>query len=128
MSRLQQLRLHNNELTGSIPAELSRLGSLRQLWVSNNLLSGSIPAALGNMSSLQQLNLHTNNLSGDIPSQLGNLSSLTRLRIGGHITDDGVRVRGNIELSGCVPAALRSATDDDDLALAGSKRDFDICP
>ena len=127
MSRLQQLRLHNNQLTGSIPDELSRLSSLRQLWVSNNRLSGSIPAVLGNMSSLQQLNLHTNNLSGDIPSQLGNLSSLTRLRIGGHITDDGVRVRGNIELSGCVPAALRSATDDDDLALAGASG-ISICP
>ena len=71
------------------------------------------------MGSLQQLNLHTNNLSGVIPSQLGNL---TRLRIGGV---DGNR--GNIGLFGCVPAALRNATDADDLALAGANG-MSICP
>ena len=80
------------------------------------------PAALGNLGSLQQLNLHTNNLSGVIPSQLGNLSNLTRLRIGGV---DGNR--GNIGLFGCVPAALRNATDADDLALAGANG-ISICP
>ena len=80
------------------------------------------PAALGNLGSLQQLNLHTNNLSGVIPSQLGNLSNLTRLRIGGV---DGTR--GNIGLFGCVPAALRNATDADDLALAGANG-ISICP
>ena len=122
LSNLQHLRLHNNQLSGSIPAALGDMSSLRQLWVSNNQLSGSIPAVLGNLSSLQQLNLHTNNLSGVIPSQLGNLSNLTRLRIGGV---DGNR--GNIGLFGCVPAALRNATDADDLALAGANG-ISICP
>ena len=83
--------------------------------MSNNRLTGSIPAELGDLSSLQQLNLHTNQLSGDIPSALGNLANLTRLRIGGV---DGNR--GNTGLTGCVPSALRDATDPDDLALAGS--------
>ena len=82
---------------------------------------------LGNLSSLQQLNLHTNQLSGVIPSQLGNLSNLTRLRIGGHITDDGCPGARQHGLSGCVPAALRSATDADDLALAGASG-ISICP
>ena len=122
LSNLQHLRLHNNQLSGSIPAALGDMSSLRQLWVSNNHLSGSIPAALGNLSSLQQLNLHTNQLSGDIPSALGRLSNLTRLRIGGV---DGNR--GNIGLFGCVPAALRNATDADDLALAGANG-ISICP
>ena len=122
LSNLQHLRLHNNQLSGSIPAALGDMSSLRQLWVSNNQLSGSIPAALGNLSSLQQLNLHTNQLSGDIPSALGRLSNLTRLRIGGV---DGNR--GNIGLFGCVPAALRNATDADDLALAGANG-ISICP
>ena len=115
MSSLQQLRLHNNQLTGSIPVALGDMSSLTQLWASNNRLSGSIPTALGDLSNLQQLNLHTNQLSGDIPSALGRLSNLTRLRIGGV---DGNP--GNTGLTGCVPSALRAATDAVDLALAGS--------
>ena len=115
MSNLQQLLLHGNQLSGAIPAALGDMSSLRQLWVSNNMLDGAIPAALGGLSNLQQLNLHTNQLSGDIPSALGRLTNLTRLRIGGR---EGVP--GNTGLTGCVPSALRDATDADDLALAGS--------
>ena len=128
LSNLQQMRLHNNGLTGSIPTELSRLSNLIQLWVSGNQLSGSIPASLGGMSSLRDLNLRLNSLSGNIPSELGALSdTLTRLRIGGEIRDDGTRIRGNEGLTGCVPASLRSATDTDDLDLAGASG-ISICP
>ena len=112
---MQHLRLHNNQLTGSIPTELNGLGNLTQFWVSNNRLTGSIPSELGDLTNLQQLNLHTNLLSGTIPSELGNLTNLARLRIGGL---DGNR--GNIGLTGCVPSAIRDATDADDLVLAGS--------
>ena len=126
LRNLQQLRLHNNGLTGSIPTELSSLSNLIQLWVSGNQLSGSIPASLGGMSSLRDLNLRLNSLSGAIPPELGALSdTLTRLRIGGTVERDanGVitrEVRGNAGLTGCVPASLRSATDPDDLRLAGA--------
>ena len=122
MSNLQQLLLHGNQLSGAIPAALGDMSSLRQLWVSNNMLDGAIPAALGGLSNLQQLNLHTNQLSGDIPSALGRLTNLTRLRIGGR---EGVP--GNTGLTGCVPSALRDATDADDLALAGANG-ISICP
>ena len=115
LGNLTHLRLHNNQLTGSIPSELGDMSSLIQLWVSNNQLTGAIPSDLGDLSNLKELNLHTNQLEGAIPSELGRLSNLTRLRIGGV---DGNR--GNTGLTGCVPTALRDATDRDDLALAGS--------
>ncbi len=133
LSNLQHLRLHDNRLTGSIPTELSSLSNLIQLWVANNELSGSIPSELGGMISLQDLNLRMNSLSGNIPSELSPLSdTLTRLRIGGEqVKDDNdvviSELRGNEGLTGCVPASLRSATDDDDLRLAGANG-ISICP
>ena len=126
LSRLQQLRLHNNQLTGTIPSELGNLSNLLQMWLSGNDLTGSIPAALGGMPRLRDLNLRDNDLSGAIPLELGNLgNTLTRLRIGGvqEKDENGVVIsetRGNTGLTGCVPAQLSRATDDDDLRLAGS--------
>ena len=79
------------------------------------LQATSLQAVLSDLSNLKQLNLHTNDLSGAIPPELGKLTNLTRLRIGGV---DGNR--GNTGLTGCVPSALRDATDPDDLALAGT--------
>ncbi len=41
-----------NQLTGSIPPELSNLNSLNNLNLSYNQLSGNVPAALGYLSGL----------------------------------------------------------------------------
>ena len=122
LSRLQDLLLHDNQLTGTIPTELGNLSSLRRLWLSQNQLTGPIPAVLGGLPSLTQLNLHTNNLSGQIPASALSLLSdtLTRLRLGGYVGDDGVEIRGNTGLTGCVPRSLSAATDAEDLRLGGS--------
>ena len=54
-------------------------GRVTTLDLSDNQLSGSIPAQLGNLSSLESLYLSFNQLSGSIPKELGNLSSLESL-------------------------------------------------
>jgi hypothetical protein len=73
------LSFHNNQLSGSIPAELENLSDLMELSLQYNQLRGTIPAELGNLSDLRWLDLYFNQLSGSIPAELGNLSNLLDL-------------------------------------------------
>ena len=77
--RVVELKLDNNRLSGSIPAELGKLVHLQHLDLSNNNLSGPIPAELGNLTRLQQLILSHNALTGQLPMSLTNLRQLGML-------------------------------------------------
>ncbi|GJN19558.1 hypothetical protein PR202_gb06847 [Eleusine coracana subsp. coracana] len=57
-----------NQLTGTIPQNISDLQKLESLDLSMNELSGEIPSSLSDLTSLGYLNLSYNNLSGRIPS------------------------------------------------------------
>ena len=96
VGRVTSLQLRENRLSGSIPAELGRLGGLGVLEISSNHLSGPIPPELGRLSGLGVLNLSLNRLNGPVPMELGDLANLRVLGIGGN------------ELSGCIPASLSS--------------------
>ncbi|MEE9464024.1 MAG: Two component regulator three Y domain protein, partial [Candidatus Neomarinimicrobiota bacterium] len=85
MTNLTFLFLRGNHLTGSIPAELGNLTNLTQLFFPANQLTGSIPAELGNLASLTLLSLANNQLSGSIPSELGNLANLRRLNLSSNL-------------------------------------------
>ena len=92
--RVTELSLHENELSGAMPAALGRLSSLQLLEFTANKLTGDIPAALGGLSGLEHLRLERNALSGPIPSDLGDLSNLRSL------------VLGQNALTGSIPAEL----------------------
>ena len=79
--RVTGLNLIQNNLTGSIPAELGGLANLTQLWLDTNQLTGPIPAELGGLANLTTLALHTNALTGPIPSELGDLANLATLAL-----------------------------------------------
>ncbi len=93
-ANIVRILLYNNNLFGTIPAELGDLNNLEWLWLDNNVLSGSIPVQLGNLANLEQLDLSGNELSGSIPAALGNLAALEWLKLEGN------------ELSGAIPAEL----------------------
>lgn len=110
--------LSNNELTGTLPAELGDLSNLAWLDLDYNRLSGSIPSRLGSLDSLLVLRLGSNELTGAIPSELGDLSNLIILGLGnnrltGSIPSELGSLSGlirvstwNNELSGAIPAEL----------------------
>ena len=94
LANLQWLSLDDNYLTGGIPPELGKLVSLKVLDLSSNYLTGEIPPELGDLASLERLALWFNNLTGEIPRWLGDLANLERLAL----SDNG--------LTGGIPAEL----------------------
>ena len=81
MTNLQLLHLHENKLSGAIPAELGRLANLRYLFLHNNELTGSIPSWLGNLPELLELSLWSNELSGPIPPGVAPAQDRAVLRV-----------------------------------------------
>ncbi|KAL7516624.1 hypothetical protein ACHAWF_000066, partial [Thalassiosira exigua] len=63
--------LFDNQLTGSVPAELANATSLNLLYIGDNSLSGTLPTALGNLDMVK-FDVRNNLLSGTIPSSFSN--------------------------------------------------------
>ena len=83
-SRVTELDLSNESLSGTIPAELGTLFELTTLDLRSNSLTGSIPRELGWLFNLEELRLSGNSLTGCIPVTLqdvatNDLSSLNLL-------------------------------------------------
>ena len=80
-SRVTELALSSERLTGSIPAELGNLREQTKLDLSSNSLTGEVPRKLGLLENLVALYLNGNNLTGPIPTESGDLPNLSRLSI-----------------------------------------------
>ncbi|MDE2728366.1 MAG: Ig-like domain-containing protein [Gemmatimonadota bacterium] len=108
LDRLEGLFLYNNELTGSIPSELGRLHRLKHLYLGNNELTGRIPPEIGQLNELEVLSLSGNGLTGTIPAEIGGLPRLKWMWLGGN------------ELTGAIPAALGQLKNLELLFLSGN--------
>lgn len=84
LSQLTFLDLDGNQLIGSIPPELGNLNLLTDLFLSWNQLSGTIPSELVQLSNLEWLWLQRNQLTGALPTNIGLLSKLEDLRLNGN--------------------------------------------
>ena len=72
MANLEFLYLHQNMLSGTIPAELGDLTSLLELYLYDNGLTGDIPVELASLTSLGHLALWDNpGLAGPVPVTVG---------------------------------------------------------
>ncbi|KAE8687115.1 hypothetical protein F3Y22_tig00111022pilonHSYRG00053 [Hibiscus syriacus] len=84
---LQFLRLSNNRLTGKIPPIIFSFKSLNMLYLDGNNFDGGIPTIDSStvlLSPLWALDLSNNSLSGEIPYWIGNFSALSILLLKGN--------------------------------------------
>ncbi|CAL9088894.1 unnamed protein product, partial [Musa acuminata var. zebrina] len=81
LSLVTSIDLSNNNLSGEIPRELTKLHGLHFLNLSKNHFGGTIPEKIGSMEQLESLDLSMNNLTGDIPSSLSSLTFLSHLNL-----------------------------------------------
>lgn len=91
---MKAIELNANQLSGVLPEELGNLDGLWRLWMDNNQFEGSIPVQIGLMTDLTEFSLINNHLDGPIPLEIGNLINLRTLWLGGN------------ELEGEVPRAV----------------------
>ena len=96
--RVRSIELTNNNLTGSLPPELSRLTEMFFLSLYSNEITGPIPPELGNLSDLGYFVLSSNNLTGPIPPEFGGLANLQTLELAGN------------DLTGPIPPTLGRLT------------------
>ena len=94
LENLLQLNLGINQLTGTVPPEITGIDNLTQLHLHSNQLSGNIPPDIGHLQALRQLRLDENQFSGNIPTSIGELPELRDLRL-----------RGN-QLTGTIPSEI----------------------
>ncbi|XP_023742092.2 receptor-like protein EIX2 isoform X2 [Lactuca sativa] len=78
---LKTIDLSSNNLTGTIPLELTSLVELVALNLSKNTLLGEIPWKIGQMGNLSVLDLSRNNLSGGMPSSMSQMNFLGYLDV-----------------------------------------------
>ena len=69
--RLEQLRLTNNNLTGSLPPEIRNWGEVVSVNFAGNNLTGSLPQEIGDWTQVEEVHLQDNNLTGSLPQEIG---------------------------------------------------------
>ena len=120
-TRVTELRLRNNKLTGSLPIQIGGLTALTYLDLNRNFedisgaevffssqLNGVIPAEIGNLINLETLDLGGNVFHGSIPSSIGNLVNLKFLDLSYTEWEGGYGSTGG--MSGILPSELGNLT------------------
>ena len=111
-SRVTNINLYNNNLSGTIPPEVGNILYLKNLHLGyNQQLGGKIPSELGSLANLQNLYLFSTQLTGSIPSELGNLNSLESIYI------------HNNKLEGSVPETFDNLSNCRSLNISDNKLD-----
>jgi len=90
--RVTGVNLYNNNLAGTLPAEIGNLTNLQYFDVGFNFLEDTIPSQIGNLAELEILYLDHNKFTGNIPLSFTNLNKLAQLKLTDNL------------LSGCLSA------------------------
>ncbi len=132
------INLINNNLIGTVPAEIGNLPALFFLQITDNQLSGTIPTEIGNLTNLESLNLSGNLLSGPLPPELFSITKLEALLIAGNQLESTIPVDiGNLtnltildlsnnSMPGEIPTTISNLTNLNSLNLSYNSLDGGI--
>jgi Leucine-rich repeat (LRR) protein len=113
LTRLTEVALANNELTGAISSAISQLTGLTRLLLNGNALVSSLPSEIGRLTPLTLLVISSNRFNGSLPTTMSALTQLSYLQL--HIN----RFDGDLE-------PLVNLTRLTELALY--RNDFSVLP
>ncbi|XP_048330554.1 receptor-like protein EIX1 [Ziziphus jujuba] len=125
LSLVVALDVSENNLSGDLPEELTKLLGLVSLNLSRNHISGHVPESISKLKVLESLDLSNNRFSGAIPESLKSLSFLGYLNLSNNdlsgripykdhmITFEASCYGGNQGLCGA-PLAVKCPDDEDD--------------
>ncbi|KAH7528141.1 hypothetical protein FEM48_Zijuj05G0040200 [Ziziphus jujuba var. spinosa] len=130
LTRLQDVSIAGNALSGEIPKEVGKLTELISLFIGRNNFSGPLPSEMGNLVNLQRLSIYSCRISSEIPQTFAKLKNLTSMVV----TDTGLSgripyfignwsklttlvFRGN-NLQGPIPSTLSNLTSLIDLRIS----------
>jgi len=78
---LTRFNVNNNKLHGVIPPEFGTIESLVHFQVRGNRLHGKMPSEIFIPSGMETIDIAQNRLWGSLPESIGSLTNLTRLQI-----------------------------------------------
>ena len=114
--KVTKIDLSANNLTGSLPGELSLLTELREIRIDNSgpgvrfkKLTGTLPAVIGQLEHLEVLQLGNNEFTGTIPPEYGKLMNLREFSLADNA------------LTGPIPEALANLGSLEKLDLSGNE-------
>jgi Leucine-rich repeat (LRR) protein len=87
---VEQIRLYENNLTGTLPDEIGDFTNLKVLDLNTNQISGTIPVSIGNLTQLTTLSFKDNQLIGNIPVEIGYLINLEFLYLFENQLEDSI--------------------------------------
>ena len=79
------INLSHNNLSGSLPEEITGLSYLKTLTLNNNSIEGNLPVNINLLTDLETLDLSSNSLSGIIPESISELQVLKKFAIGNNL-------------------------------------------
>ena len=132
-NKVEQIRLSNNNLTGTLPEEIGDFNDLKNIDVKGNQISGSIPSTIGKLTELTNLWLRGNQLTGPIPVEIGDMVSLIGLNLSYNQLSDsippGIGNLANLEtmllhsnqLNCSIPAEICNLSNLTQLILCGNQ-------
>ncbi|KAF3487464.1 hypothetical protein F2Q69_00057633 [Brassica cretica] len=107
-SRVREVLLLNNQLTGCIPESVGMFSEIEVFDVSHNSLMGNVPDTISCLSEIEILNLAHNRFSGEVPDLVCSLRSLINLTVSFNffsgISSECSRVSFGFDFAGnCIP-------------------------
>jgi hypothetical protein len=133
LTRLRQVELQNSKVSGSLPAIVGKLTDLVGLNCANNQMTGTLPPELSALKKLRVLSAGRNsaaggNMSGTIPPQLSTLLALTILtlasrefhgsipsQLGSMLALSRINIYANGKMTGSLPVELSNLVSLDQL-------------